>query len=869
LVVFAILISPSAMAAPARPAQTLDPNVIRAIEVGLVGPLRPVRPGPAHVVIELLARATDASLAALEAAGALPVRVQGRWLTHGRFVSAILPTSKAARAVAALPDVVRVSMPPPAGPLPLDRSATLLRLADARGARPALDLLTGKGILIGDVDSLVDPFHPTFFKGDGGYFDWIDVNGDGAFTPGTDAIDLDHDGAPSPAEVAQVLSATTIGRNAMPVAARPAGFDPGIDWLYLDTNGNGVRDYGAAAGFTDATYAFGEPLFVPDDVNRSGSLDPGERVVRLGTSKFRSVFVNLGTPYDISQVFDRGNNLSSIQTDYTGGQAFGFPDALHATGVSTILVGDVPLVGRRWVGIAPDAEVVTAFSEEQGLPVEGTMWTLEQKPDVMLYELAVWAGDVLDGSDALSQIIDDSATSDSIAHTCPTGDQGSARKHAHADVAANQTSELAFDLPAMAKGGTQPLTYVDISLNVRGGAPTTVTLHSPSGTTNAIGTAGVVYFGTTGCYITHRVSPRGTWFTDMVLYTASGGAPLEVGTWTVSVGGTTHPALSVDAYVQDDKSSWTVGAAFDAAIATDRSTIGIPSTADHCIAVNAVPDHLASPSEPWYDYSYSRWDVPMGYADRDGQLRAYNPLGPRIDGVIKPDVAAPDNPWVATEHSPMAKTPYGSFWIFGGTSGASPHVTGVAALLAQAGIRGDAARDAIRAGAVHDAITGPVPNPDYGYGRLDAAGTLGVTDSGTDPVVTIAVKPMKPTVGGKITLTPMLGDGSTDGIDARWDDDYDGTWDGDYAPVAPRVLTFTMPGLHVYKLRVRNSAGHIAEAIVRLDVGPAPPGCSVSPSAQRRDGTFALMMFFAVLALWRRCHAGRFGNGTSMRTSRL
>ncbi len=46
--------------------------------------------------------------------------------------------------------------------------------------------LTGKGVVIGDVDSGIDIFHPMFFFADGGSYNWINVAGDGVFTPGVD-----------------------------------------------------------------------------------------------------------------------------------------------------------------------------------------------------------------------------------------------------------------------------------------------------------------------------------------------------------------------------------------------------------------------------------------------------------------------------------------------------------------------------------------------------------------------------------------------------------------------------------------------------------------------------------------------------------
>ena len=87
-------------------------------------------------------------------------------------------------------------------------------------------------------------------------------------------------------------------------------------------------------------------------------------------------------------------------------------------------------------------------------------------------------------------------------------------------------------------------------------------------------------------------------------------------------------------------------------------------------------------------------------------------------------------------------------------------MTGTAALLAPAGLHGDAARDAIRNGATHDAMTGPVWNQDYGYGRLDVAGALGVSATSGPPTVSLRASTDSPAGGEKGTLTPTAADAS-------------------------------------------------------------------------------------------------------------
>ena len=113
-----------------------------------------------------------------------------------------------------------------------------------------------------------DIFHPDFFRPDGGYVSFSDQDENSILSAG-DALDLDGDG-----EYESSFSFLS-----------PGGFEPDSGWLYVDENQNGVRDFGAS--FDESTPAYGEPIFVGDDLNENGQMDVGEKLIRLGTSKFR------------------------------------------------------------------------------------------------------------------------------------------------------------------------------------------------------------------------------------------------------------------------------------------------------------------------------------------------------------------------------------------------------------------------------------------------------------------------------------------------------------------------------------------------------------------------------------------------------
>jgi hypothetical protein len=307
-------------------------------------------------------------------------------------------------------------------------------------------------------------------------------------------------------------------------------------------------------------------------------------------------------------------------------------------------------------------------------------------------------------------------------------------------------------------------------------------------------------------------SSRGTSRVDVYLFDPDGMLELNPGDWTAHVTDPSPPAagdIELIGMVIDDISGWAMGIHFPED-ATEDHLIGWPGTADYGIAVAA----------------YTGTGITSG---TPGERAYYSGRGYRIDGVDILSISAPADPIVPAYRD----TEEASYRVYGGTSGASPHVAGVAALLAQQNpeATGEDIRSLIRDNALVDGNVGEVPNHDWGYGKLRAYNAMYGEDppGGSAPIIS--------PVDGQVYLdeatTVAIGVNDAEEPDQlviEVDDDYDGAYDRTLAANTFEV-TFNELGVYYSKLRVTDPTGRSAAALARFEVVERPP----APKTKRDD----------------------------------
>lgn len=557
--------------------------------------------------------------------------------------------------------------------------------------------ITGTGLRIADFDTGIDVFHPSFWFADGDTFNWIDTDGFGPFSPGFDAVDLNRNGVADPGELLNYFDGWVNDYASVWGGGNPAnvgnGYQTYWDWLYNDANGNGVRDFGPSAGYTESSPTYGERLFIAIDANGNGVLDTGEKIVALKTSK---VYATMGAS---AHVFRRGVDLINNTVDDNG----------HGTSVAGILAGGTP-DRHIFTGIAPGAEILEGYFFSNN-PISALIpWARSNGAKCMLYEFGGFVWDYLDGSSLDEQAI--TAMNDTVIQVVPSGNLGRGKKHAIATAAALDSVVLQITVPSTSPAITY---FYNTTLWRTSLTDLVFRIRTPRGIEKTLSVtetyADGFYF-----YMEKSTSPRGT--CDFNLYVDHSSNPNCNGSWQLKVVSKKSSSIEFISNVADDITSWAGGVEF-ANYYTDQRNVTWPATADGAF-VNGSYSTRGFESY----YGVGSGSIPVG------QISQFSGRGTRIDGRHLLDICSPGNydVYSTRSHQNSSGYPNGSYQQFSGTSAAGPHVA-AATILVQQAFPFASMKDVAYLLTTHtakDAFTGSVYNDTWGWGKLRILAAVGV-----------------------------------------------------------------------------------------------------------------------------------------------
>lgn len=541
------------------------------------------------------------------------------------------------------------------------------------------NVLTGKGVTVGDVDSGVDVFHPMFFFADGGEYNWIDVNGDGRFTPGVDGVDLNGNGQIESDEILRTLKIRdeTYGL----LGPGTSTFLPDKDFLYNDRNANGRRDYGPRDGFTENDDTYGELLFIAIDANGNNRLDPGEKIVALKTSKIKAVREKSGN------IRRRGVDLIHTEPDSIG----------HGTGVAGIIIGGHYGV-QKIHGIAPDAEMVFANIKYEYTPrfarnfPELFKFVADEGADILLIEDGEWGWEFMDGSTSEEQMLNDFVRN-GMTVIGGAGNLAGGNMHLKDTLKPNEKKMHSIRCPEITSGKINDGVFTSFiwtdntnELNFE--------IETPDGVKSEPIRSGSNYFrlGDYNIFYSKDISSKGNVMMRFQFSQKDSGS--VEGEWKFTV--TSSKQQIIDGYVVDVSQAWEGNSHWTSNI-SDETTVTFPSTGDSVIAVAA------------YTVNF-----PFTFEDEIGSLSYYSSRGYNITGKIGPEITAPG-------HTTFSLAPNNAYTLFSGTSAAAPHVVGAVCLMLQynPGMNQSEIKEVLFSTTTTDEFTGSVPNPKWGWGKLN------------------------------------------------------------------------------------------------------------------------------------------------------
>lgn len=606
----------------------------------------------------------------------------------------------------------------------------------------------GENQTIGLIDQDFDLCNPGFFEADAGVWAWNDVNGNNVLDPGVDDIDIGFGSETlSWLDVAVHVPDGFVGTDVVNLIQMSFDrkFQPAIDWLFLDRNRNGVRDCGAAAGFSDSDPALGEPVFVLDDLNGDGVGSLNEHLFQLGTSRVRSLRRG-------SYEFFRGRNLA-VAAAHDAERTF------HGTAMAN-LVGIGPDVPKRHVGAAWMADLVLVAADNEFEAYTGALWAEKQGIGVLLIGLTRWALEPLDGSSPLELLVDQLSDSDVVV-VAPTGNLGRGNRHAIVEVGNGDLICVPIVENAAVTERYLTVTWLDSLFNpsflIRFSDADGDFVVPPNGSAITIEEAGMTI---TGLLATTEKSTH--IFTIVAASVERFQDKAEKFSVCIHGSGSTQTSVTHWVIADNAGAGANAGSMFPPEWWNGDTTLTSPATADTVVAVGAIGGRFVHPDG----------SIP-------GQLRPFSGRGPRIDGKPQVTVVAPDDRLVSTSGpSPFGELRSGDWVIFGGTSAASAHVAGGIILLRQ--LLPTIAAIHLKSLLVETADLAELLFADessVGGGVVDFfnAGTAGHTPSSFD--VELLLRPE--ISNGNTGVAVVDAKSGLPGVDWKiwWDDYYDGTWD--------------------------------------------------------------------------------------------
>jgi subtilisin family serine protease len=477
--------------------------------------------------------------------------------------------------------------------------------------------------------------------------------------------------------------------------------DTGIDWSHLDFRDPVVPTKSRILYIWDQTLTAAGSEKTPqgrDATNYSG-LNYG---VEYGQSDINSELG--GSPPNFVREHDTNGHGS-----HTAGSAAG-------NGAS--------MTNIKYAGIAPQADIVIVKAGNGSFPntniIDGLTYAAKisaqfGKPVVVNMSLG-GQEDPHDGTSDLDKAVDQFASGgNGRAVVIAAGNDGGNKIHFTSTINASATSNITFSIPTYTANAGASNDYCDLDIwsSTNGSINATATSPNSFTATQNTDSQGTTTTNDGAIYIYNFNSTsnnnREVFFE---VYDAIAANPPARGTWTLSLTNTSASPITYHGWIVSSVGASVTGG-------NSQYTVASPGTATDAITIGAFVTRWRWKSIDGGSYRYTGTET-------SDNIASFSSIGPRRDGVQKPDVAAPGQAVISVKSSSISVassniTPDGLHMVDQGTSMATPIAAGSAALLLQQSpsLTYSQVKSYITANADADSYVGTAPNYTWGYGKLD------------------------------------------------------------------------------------------------------------------------------------------------------
>jgi minor extracellular serine protease Vpr len=469
----------------------------------------------------------------------------------------------------------------------------------------------------------------------------------------------------------------------------------------------------------------------PSDTTQSRILAIWDQTISPVSGESNPSGFNYGVEYTQAQINDEidGSPAGFVRQEDTDG---------HGTHVAGTAVGS----GVKFTGIAPKADIIVvkggdgSFAEDDiinGLTYAENKAKALGKPVVINLSLGGHVGPH-DGSRAYELAIDTFNGKIGQAAIVAAGNEGDSNIHISGSVSSGGGASFKINVPPeyMPTDGTDNDEFI-FDLWYDENVSVTATVTSPNGVSYSRGfnTDGSLLNDTDGkIYLENRRVDGSKQRILLYVSDEKVGKEPASGTWTLELEGASGN-LTYDGWLARSDLGGESASLLNGDI---NSTIAMPGTSNDAITVGAFVTKTSWPANDGNQYLYTD-------DDELGQIANFSSHGPTRDGRTKPEITAPGKGIVSafsfvSDGSDVVLNPNGKHILSQGTSMATPHVAGAAAVLfgVDPTMTASQLKTLLATTAIKDTETGSNANNTWGDGKLDLLKALIVKVSGDQSV---------------------------------------------------------------------------------------------------------------------------------------